>query len=140
MILDAVAIVGSYLRDASAVSAIVGKRVSHKSPGEGDFDEPWVRITQIDARNETGTRQVEHLVSYYLQIDCYAGADNRFAEASDLNAAVRAALVELPKAELDDAVATDVGFMSNPAPPDTDIKPARERFILDAEIFMHPRP
>jgi hypothetical protein len=137
-ILDAVAIVGDYLRGSEAVAALVGKRVSHKSPDT--FEEPWVRITQLDARNETGNRKVEHLVSYYLQIDCYAGSDNRYAEAFDLAAAVRVALTVMPKASLEGGVATDVGFLSMPAQPDMDLKPARERLILDAEVFMHPRP
>jgi len=137
-LLDAVAIVGGYLRGLKPISDLVGERVSHKSPE--DFGEPWVRITQLDARNETPTRKVEHLVSYYLQIDCYAGDDNRFAEASDLAIAVRGALVAITAADLAEAVATDVGFMSMPSVPDTDLKPARERFILDAEVFMHPKP
>jgi hypothetical protein len=140
LLLDAVAIVGDYLRVHPVVSGLVGDRVSHRSPDEESRDEAWVRITQLDAANVTGNRQVEHLVSYYLQIDCYAGADNRYAEAFDLVAAVRAALVAITQAELDGAVATDVAFASMPSQPDGDLKPARERQILDAEIFMHPRP
>lgn len=139
-LLDAVAIVGDYLREHPLVSELVADRVSHKSPDEESRDEPWVRITQLDATNETGNRQVEHLVSYYLQIDCYAGADNRYAEAFDLVAGVRAALVAITQAELEGAVATDVGFASMPSQPDVDLKPARERQILDAEVFMYPRP
>lgn len=139
-LLDAVAIVGSYLRSNETVSELTGERVSHKSPEEEDRDEPFVRITQLDAANETGTREVEHLASYYLQIDCYAGVGNRYAEAFDLAAVVRAALVALPGVDLEDAVATDVGFASMPSQPDTDMKPARERVILDAEIYLHPKP
>ena len=133
-ILDAVAIVGAYLRSQESVSDLVGDRVSHKAPET--LDKPWVRITQLDARNETGTREVEHLVSYYLQVDAYAGKANRYAEAVDVAIAVRAALVELPKATLKGAVATDVGFLSMPSDPDPDM--GRERMITDAEIFMHP--
>lgn len=139
-LLDAVAIVGDYLRENPLVSGIAGKRVSHRSPDEQDRDEAWVRITLLDASNETGTRQVEHLVSYYLQIDCYAGVDNRSTEAFDLVAAVRGALVAMPRESLEGAVVTDVAFASMPSQPDGDLKPARERQILDAEIFMHPKP
>jgi len=139
-LLDAVAIIGDFLRDQTSVSDIVGERVSHKSPRDGDYGEPWVRITQLDASNETGSRQVEHLVAYYLQLDLYAGAANRYAEAFDLAKAVRGALTGITKAALAEAVATDVGFASMPSVPDTDLKPARERVILDAEIFMHPKP
>ena len=133
-ILDMVAIVGEYLRSQESVSDLVDDRVSHKTPET--LDKPWVRITQLDARNETGTREVEHLVSYYLQIDSYAGKANRYAEATDLAIAVRAALVVLPKASLDGAVATDVGFLSMPSDPDPDV--GRERLITDVEIFAHP--
>lgn len=137
-ILNAVAVVRSYLLEQDAVTALVGSRISHKSPGT--FNDQWVRITQLDATNETGSREVEHLVAYYLQIDSYAGDDNKFTEAFDLAAAVRSALVDITKADLDGAVATDSGFTSMPSVPDQDLKPARERFILDAEIFMHPKP
>lgn len=137
-ILDIVAIVRSYLLEQEPVTTIVVDRISHRSPGEGDFEQPWVRITQVDARNETGTNEVEHLVSYYLQIDCYAGEGNRYGEAFDLSAAVRAALVGLPGNDLDGAVVTDIGFLSMPSQPDEDLKPARERMVLDAEIFAHP--
>ena len=134
-LLDIVAIVGDYLRSQEAVSDLVGDRVSHKTPET--LDQPWVRLTQLDASNETGNRQVEHLVSYYLQVDAYAGKANRYAEAVDLSIAVRSALVDLPKADLEGAVATDVGFLSMPSSPDPDI--GRERVILDAEIYAHPK-
>lgn len=138
-LLDAVALVRGYLLEHPKVEALVGERVGQKSPREKDRDEPWVRITQLDATNETGTTKVEHLVSYYLQLDCYAGVDNWFSEAWDLNTAVRAALVAMPDAEFEEAVVTMVGIASNPAPPDTDLEPARERSILEAEILAHPR-
>lgn len=134
LILDMVAIVGDYLRGQESVSTLVGDRVSHKNPEL--FDEPWVRITQLDARNETGTRVVEHLVSYYLQVDAFAGKANRYAESVDVAIAVRAALVDLPRAELEGAVVTDVGFMSMPSDPDPDM--GRERMITDVEIYAHP--
>lgn len=133
-ILPAVSIVVGYLKTQKAVTDLAGERIAHKTPET--LDEPWVRITQLDARNETGTREVEHLVSYYLQVDCYAGKANRYTEAEDLAIAVRAALVVIPKADLDGAVATDVGFLSMPSDPDPDM--GRERMITDCEIFMHP--
>lgn len=133
-ILDMVAIVGAYLRSQESVSALVGDRVSHRTPEL--LDKPWVRLTQLDARNETGTREVEHLVSYYLQVDAYAGEANRYAEAVDVAIAVRAALVLLQRAQLEGAVVTDVGFLSMPSDPDPDM--GRERMITDCEIFAHP--
>ncbi len=136
-ILDMTAIVCDYLREHSAVSAIVGDRVASRSPG--DFDEPWVRVTEIDPQNVTGTTRVEWLVSYYMQIDCYAGAENAQEEARDLAVAVRTAIVAMPDASFEGAVITDAVFASMPSRLDADLKPARERRILDAEIFAHPR-
>lgn len=135
-LLNAVAIIAEYLRAQPPVADLVGDRIGHKTPET--LDKPWVRITLLDPRNETGSREVEHLVSYYLQIDCYAGRENLYKEAFDLATAVRAALVDITKADLDGAVATDAGFLSMPNSVDPEIK--RERFILDAEIFMHPKP
>lgn len=134
-ILDMVAIVVDYLGSQEAVSDLAGDRIGHKTPET--LDKPWVRITQLDARNETGTREVEHLVSYYLQMDFYAGKANRYAEAVDLSIAARAELVDLPGATLDGAVVTDIGFLSMPAGTDPDI--GRERVVLDAEFYAHPR-
>jgi hypothetical protein len=138
-LLDISAIVSDYLREQPAVQAFVGERVATRSPD--DFEEPWVRVTMLDPQNATGNSRVEWLVSYYLQIDCYAGALNRFhEEAFDLSRAVRVALTALIDAHIDGAVVTDVGFASMPSQPDTDLKPARERVILDTEIWAHPRP
>lgn len=133
-ILDMVAIVRSYLLEQPAVTDIVGEQISHKTPEL--LHDPWIRITLIDPRNETGTNEVEWMVSYYMQIDCYAGESNRATEAFDLCKEVRAALVDIAGADLEGAVATDVGFLSMPGDQDPDI--GRERRILDCEIWAHP--
>lgn len=136
-ILDMVAIVGDYLRSQESVAALVGDRVSHKNPERLDDAKGFIRITQLDARNETGTNEVEHLVSYYLQLDFYAGKANRYAEAVDLSIASRAALVAMKGTSFEGAVVTDVGFLSMPSDQDPDL--GRERIILDVEVWAHPR-
>jgi hypothetical protein len=101
---------------------------------------PWIRITLIDPQNATGINRVEHLVSYYLQFDCYAGAGGGEPEAFGLAKAVRSALVEaLPGSEIAEAVATNAIAVSMHYSPDTELDDARARFILDVEIYMHPR-
>ena len=138
-LLDMGSIVCDYLRELPAIRAFVGDRVATRSPA--DFEEQWIRVTPLDPENATGNTRVEWLVSYYLQIDCYAGALNRFhEEAFDLARAVRVALTALPDVDLEEAVVTDIAFASMPPQPDGDLKPARERVILDAEVFAHPRP
>jgi uncharacterized protein DUF3168 len=135
--LNAEAIVGSYLREQPDIKSLEA-RVLGKTPDT--TEKPWVRVTLLDPANVTGTRKVEWLVAYYLQLDCYAGATGGQTEAFKLAKAVRAALVALPGSDLDDGVATDAEFLSMPRIPDTDFSPARERYVLDAEVYLHPKP
>jgi Protein of unknown function (DUF3168) len=135
-LLDAKAIIRGYLLEQPAIQALEA-RVVGKTPDT--TAKPWVRITLIDPRNATGINRVEHLVSYYLQFDCYAGAHGGEPEAFELAKAVRAALVEdFPNSILEEAVVTDVEAVSMHPLPDTDLDDARARFILDVEIYMHP--
>jgi hypothetical protein len=138
VILDAKEIVRSYALGQPVIEDLEA-RVVGKTPET--MTKPWVRITLLDPQNATGINRVEHLISYYLQLDCYAGAKGGEPEAFKLAQGVRAALVEgLPEADLEGAVVTDVAALSMPHVPDDDFKPPRDRFILDVEIHMHPRP
>lgn len=140
MMLNAEAIAIAYLREQSSIEALKA-RVEGKTPSTLEL--PWIRVTQLDAANATETTQVEWLVGYYLQLDCYAGSKGGRAEAFALTKAAREALVAFPDAELEDAVPTDVHFLSMARIPDTDFTDqggARERYVLDTEIYMHPKP
>jgi len=132
---DAEQIVGQYLRTSPDVMAM-DARVASKLPTS--FVKPWVRITQLDATNVTNG-PVEHLVNYYLQLDCYAGEGTQTPQlqASDLSRTVRALLHALPQVDIDGVVVTHVAFTSHARIPDTTMEPARERYVLDAEIRMH---
>jgi hypothetical protein len=137
-LLDAKAIVRSYLLEQPSVQSLQA-RVVGKTPES--TAKPWVRITLIDPQNATGINRIEHLVSYYLQFDCYAGADGGEPEAFELAKAVRSALIEdLPGSVLEEAVVTGAIAVSMHPMPDTDLDDARGRFILDVEIYMHPKP
>lgn len=135
-LVNAEAVVGAYLRTHPAVVALEA-RVLGETPDS--TDKPWVQVTLINPSNETRNRQVEWLVGYYLQLDCYAGKDGGQSEAYSLASAVRSALVAITTVELDDAVATDVEFLTMPRIPDTEFEPARQRYVLDAIVYMHPR-
>lgn len=137
--LNAEAIVSAYLREEAAVKALQTK-VQGQTPEDKYLAKPWIRVTLLDPQNVTGTREVEWLMAYYLQLDCYAGETGGQAEAFKLAQAVRNALVALPSVELEGAVATDVEFLSMPRIPDTDFSPARERYIADVVVYMHPKP
>lgn len=133
-------VVSDYLRENDALAAIVGRRVVGKTPGDetGGTDQPWVRVTQLDATAVGGSRH-DHLVEFYFQFDAYAGADGGQPEANLLARTLRQALVEMPDASLDDgAVATGVDIRGMARIPDEEIdEPARERFVLSVAIWMH---
>jgi hypothetical protein len=137
LIPDAPAIIGNRLREHPAVMAL-DVRVAGKLPAS--FTKPWVKITQLDATNVTGG-QPEHLISFYLQFDCYAGstADNAQAQASLLGRTIRAVLHDLTEQDIDGVVVTHVAFTSDARIPDEAFEPARERVVLDAELRMHVR-
>lgn len=137
-LLNAEAIVASYLREHAGVKAL-GARVVGEPPDGDNRVKPWVQIVQQDASNRTRINRAEHLVAYWLQLDCYAGATGGQGEARLLMATVRAALVALPRVTLEDAVVTDVEILSNPRIPDTDMEPARQRYIIDCEIYARPK-
>jgi hypothetical protein len=135
-ILDIERITGDYLRNNAAVVAL-GARVSGQLPKT--FVKSWIRVTQIDAANATGNLRVEHLVSYLLQYDCYAGeeADNAQLQASQLGRAVRAALIDMQDQTLEGAVITGVEVRNDARLPDLDFTPPRERRVLTVEIWAH---
>lgn len=133
---DAEQIVGDYLR-AHADIAALGPRIVGTTPSSTDG--PWVRITQLDAANEPGSR-VEHLIGYPIQLDCYAGRDGGQEEASILVRTVRAVLHAMPDHAHDEAVVSRVTFTSCPRIPDQDFEPVRERYALTALVRMHAKP
>lgn len=133
LIPDAEKIVGGYLRAHADITALAAK-ITGRTPE--DTGRSWVRITQLDAR-EAGNSPVEHLISYLLQLDCYADRDNDQGDAVVLARTARAALNDLANTQQGGAVVTRVEFVGHNRLPDPDFEPARERVILTAEIHMH---
>jgi hypothetical protein len=132
---DAEQIVGKLLREHPDVMAI-NARVASRLPTS--FKTPWVRVTQLDAINVTNG-PVEYLIEFFLQFDCYAGEGNQNPqlEASSLSRIVRAVLHGMPQADIQDVVVTQVIFTSHARIPDESMEPARERYVLDAEVRLH---
>jgi hypothetical protein len=124
------AVVTAYLKEKT------GERIVGKAPS--DRSTPWVRVTLINAPSDAKS-PVDHLIAFLIQFDCYAGKEEEGAqaEASALVRSVRAALDEMAGVRSGVTV-TGVRFVSMPRVPDTLIEPARERYILTANIFMHP--
>lgn len=139
MIPDGEKLIGNYLREDARVEA-AGARVVGKPPD--DKTQPWIMLTQMNAQADPNTP--DYLVTYHLQLDCYAGETGGQPEAKSLSRAAREALAELDGANqtLSDAiggtaVVSRVGFTGMIRLPDDGFEPARERVILDSRVTLH---
>src|SRR4051794_1524364 len=128
-------IIGDYLLGDPGLSGI-DARVSSVLPT--NFTKPWVRVTQLDAINRTGT-SVEHLIEYALQFDCYAGssATNGRDQASALSRIVRSALKLAEGNQVGDVTISSVDVTSHLRLPDQSFDPWRERYVLDVGVYAH---
>lgn len=134
MIPSAEKIASDYLRDHADIVAL-GARVVGKTPS--DTADPWIRVSLIDARNESGSK-TDYQLSHYLQLDCYAGADGGQPEASTLTRTARTVLHGMPDASIAGVEVTQVTFAGMARVPDTDVdEPARERYVLTAVVRGH---
>ena len=98
--------------------------------------EPWVKIAQLDAKDVSGSYS-ERLIEYMVQFDFYAGRDENSVDASTSARVGRQLLAELPSYGGGDAVVSRVQFISMPHLPDPSFEPARERYVLTANIAAH---
>jgi hypothetical protein len=128
-------IIGNYLRSHPLVVAME-TRIVGKSPAETSHS--WVRLSQIGAPSVNGNRP-GHLYEFLFQLDCYAGSDGGQPEATDLAIAVHDALAafELSNYRSNGAVVTGSDPNMGGFALDTDLEPARERFISTATVWMH---
>jgi len=138
MLPDANVLVITYLYQRDDVVALTD-RIGTRAPK--NLDTPWVRITLLDDQPATRS-QALHLTTALLQLDCYGGADRDAAqrEASLIGRTLREAIVAMPGVEHQGAVVTRARAGSLRSVPDPSMDPARERYILDAEITFHPAP
>lgn len=132
---DVEAIVGAYLRQHPAVKAL-GAKVVGETPS--NKEKLWVTVTQLDDP-AVEDHYSDYLIDWMGQFDCYAGATGGQGEASLLTRTVRAALKELPDADLEAIIVSRARFLSCPRIPDTDLEPARQRFALTASLILHAR-
>lgn len=127
-----------YLRTHPSVAPIT-TRIVAKTPPEEKQTDAWVKVTLIDAPQNPRSG-FDHLVAFALQLDCYAGFYGGKPQANDLARAVRAALVEMQGAH-GGATVSGTRITAMPHVPDPDLKAEkdnqRERYIVDAEVFMH---
>lgn len=131
MIVDIEALAATYLRDENF-------RARNTKPDEEHRVEPWVEIHLVNAPSDD-VIPVDYLIGFLIDFNCYAGQNGGQPEARGLVGAVRDALDLMRKTSFDDAVVTSVKFLSMPRVPDTEMEPARERYVLTARIHAHPK-
>lgn len=138
LIPEADALVAGWLR---AHPAIVSLDANVAGTLPDSITRPWIRVTSFGPDDDE-TSRLEHLLDYFLQLDCYAGSVSTKAgegqgEASTLVRTARAVLREKQGQTLDGVVVCEVRFGGMPRIPDTYFEPARERYALDVFVRMH---
>jgi hypothetical protein len=136
LIPDAEKVVSRYLREHEDVTAVCPRIVATMpGTGTGGTDTAWVRVLELAGPSQSDSK-ADHLVTFLLQIDCYAGRTGGQPEAKLIARTVRAALNDMPGSH-DGAVVTAVRNAGWRRVPDTDFEPARERVIVTATAVMH---
>lgn len=141
LIAEADALVAQWLREHPDIVAL-DANVAGTLPDS--IEKAWIRVTSFGPSDDDNAR-LEHLLEFFLQLDCYAGAAATRAqqgqgEASTLVRTVRAVLKAREGQVADGVVVTAVRFGGMPRIPDTDFEPARERYALDVFLTLHGVP
>lgn len=129
MIPDAEAVANAYLAEVLDID-----RIGASTPT--DLAQPWIRTTLINGPKEAKSTPA-HLMIFHLQFDCYAGAGrNKRAEASDLARGVWDALESIA-GKRSGVTVNGAQLIGIKPMPDDSIEPARDRFIVEANVYMH---
>jgi len=122
-----------------------GIRVVSDPPDEDRRDTPWVQVIQLPAEHNEND-PVDRLVSFYMQLSCYAGEKGGKPEAERLARRCAALVTQAfsgvyaaPTPEDDPVAVSCARIASGPssAPDDTAFEPARDRFVLDTIVYAH---
>lgn len=138
LIPEADALIAAWLREHPAIIAL-DANVAGKLPDS--IVKPWIRVTLLDATDDV-VSGAEHLIEFFLQLDCYAGkaasdADEGQGEASTLARTARAVLKATQGTSSGGVVVSKVTFSGMLRLPDTTMEPARERYVLDVTVSLH---
>lgn len=117
------------------LKAETGERIVGETPST--TTEPWVKITLLDTYDRT--RPVDRLNRFVVQLDCYAGTNGPAGqgEAQGIASTVREFLLTMPGEEFTDVVVTNAIVRGPRRIPDMEFKPARQRYIVEAELDVH---
>lgn len=138
---DMEALVGGWLSEHPDIVAL-DVRVASKAPDS--MTRAWIRVTLL-AAEDVGGSEIEHLIDYTLQLDCYAGSDAMSAHvgrtrASLLARTARAVLKDREGLQDDGVVVTRVRFPGVARLPDTAFEPAMERYVITMDLLAHAVP
>jgi hypothetical protein len=131
---DTERIISAYLRDHPLL-AQWADRIVPRTPSS--TASAWLRVQLIDGRQAPRSRAL-HLINTLVQIDCYAGEGaGGQGDANGMAVAVVEALNAMPGAS------TPGAFVSSARSswrrlPDTTFTPARERYIVETQLVLHP--
>jgi uncharacterized protein (DUF2126 family) len=129
-------IISNYLREHADVSALVSRVVANP-PDENLRGAPWIMFTLLSAPQDEESRH-DWLVEFYFQLDIYAGASGGFPAIWAMARAVRRAIVQMPANGVEDAVCSRAKVNGFNPQKDTDMEPARDRFIMTASVWLRP--
>ena len=134
MLPDTEVLVVAHLRATDAVMALT-QRVGTKTPVS--LDGQFAKVTLLD-EGQNRRSSALHVVHPLMQIDCYGSSnrDSAHAEASLLARTIREAIVAMPNASHSGAVVTAARATQRRLP-DTELEPARERYIVTCELTLH---
>lgn len=135
MLPDVEVLVVAHLRATQAVIDLT-TRIGTRTPSTlaGQF----VKVQVLDEQQDTSSPAL-HLIRALVQIDCYGSSnrDSAHAEASLLARTIREAVHAMPAATHTGAV-VNAARASSRRLPDTDLEPARERYVLTCDLVLHP--
>ena len=117
------------------LKAETGERVVGEIPAS--TGSPWVLVRQIDADDRT--KPTDRLNCHFVQLDCYASVDGPAGqgEAFALAGEVRDLLFSMTVESFTGAVVTRVDVRGPRRISDVGFSPARQRYILEADIYVH---
>lgn len=136
MLPDPELLLATHLRAQPAITGITD-RIGTRTPPI--TNEPWIRITLLPVTPAPSSRAL-HLATALLQVDCYAGhaRDGAQEQASILARTVQDAIHRMPGRHAGAVIAS--ARASYRRLPDADLEPARERYIVEAQIVLHSAP
>lgn len=128
---NAEAVVSTYLRTASAITALVSTRVYTAIPNNPTW--PLLRVVRIGG--VPARSRALHFERVTLQVDAFGGSK---AQALTLADTARQQLALADQFSHSGGVITSVVFGSMAYVPDSDFEPEKPRYTFDVDVYVHP--